>query len=153
MMSEQMGNLPAAAQCYDQAVQMIGNSMVMANQYGMPVPDNVFFSFAYCHFNAARVKATAGWTQFAPMHLAQAHEALNRAIAMNPNFGQYHAAAGVLLLAEGNVAMAAQAFQHAVQLNPMDSWSQWMLSSLYSLQGNTGASQQHYAAAAQIQPH
>jgi hypothetical protein len=28
MMSEQMGNLPAAAQCYDQAVQMIGNSMV-----------------------------------------------------------------------------------------------------------------------------
>src|SRR5262249_47338468 len=89
MMAEQMGNFAGAGQGYDQAIQSIGNSMVMANQYGMPVPDNVFFSFAYCHFNAARVKSMAGWAQFAPMHLAQAHEALNRAIAMNPNFGQY----------------------------------------------------------------
>jgi tetratricopeptide (TPR) repeat protein len=152
MMAEQMGNLPAAAQYYDQAIGVIGNVMTMAGQYGMPILDNVFFSFAYCHFNAARVKATIGWAQFAPMHLAQAHQALNQAIAINPNFFQYHSAAGMVLLAEGNVAVAAQAFQRAIQLNPSDAWSQWMLASLYSLQGNHMASQQYYASASQMQP-
>ena len=152
MMAEQMGNLPGAAQCYDQAIAMIGNSMGMAGQSGVPILDNVFFSYAFCHFNAARVKSTAGWPQFAPVHLSQAHQALSQAIALNPGFFQYHSAAGVLLLAEGNVAGAVQSFQRAVQLNPMDSWSQWMLASLYSVQGNAMASNQSYAAAAQIQP-
>jgi tetratricopeptide (TPR) repeat protein len=152
MMAEQMGNLPGAAQCYDQAIAMVGNSMTLAAQYGVPIPDNIFFSFSYCHFNAARVKSMAGWPQFAPMHLNQAHQALNNAIAINPGFFQYHSAAGVLLLAEGNVGGAIQSFQHAIQLNPMDSWSQWMLASLYSMQGNAMASNQVYRTAVQIQP-
>jgi|SRR5271166_214695 len=152
MAEQMMGNLPVAAQGYDQAIAMIAGSMGTAAQSGVPVPDSVFFALACSHFNAARVKAALGWLQFAPMHLAEAHQALNRAIAINPNFFQYHSAAGTVLLAEGNAALATQAFLRAVQLNPMDSWSQWMLSSLYSLQGNPGVAQQYYAAAAQIQP-
>jgi tetratricopeptide (TPR) repeat protein len=152
MLAEQMGNLAGAVQCYDQAIATIANSMGMAGQYGVPVTDSVFFTFGVCHFNAARVKSMAGWSQMAPMHLAQAHEALRRAIDLNPNFFQYYSAAGVLLLAEGNVGGAMQSFQRAVQLNPMDSWSQWMLSSLYQVQGNAAAANQYYAAASQIQP-
>jgi tetratricopeptide (TPR) repeat protein len=152
MMAEQMGNLAGAAQGFDQAIAIIGNSMGMAGQYGVQVTDSVLFSYAICHFNAARVKTMAGWSQFAPMHLSQAHQALSQAIAINPGFFQYHSAAGVLLLAEGNVAGAMQSFQRAVQLNPMDSWSQWMLASLYQVQGNAMASNQYYAAASRIQP-
>jgi tetratricopeptide (TPR) repeat protein len=152
MMAEQMGNLPGAAQAYDQAIAGIGNSMSQARQCGVPVTDSVLFSYAYCHFNAARIKSMAGWSQFAPMHLGQAHQALAQAIAINPGCPQYHSAAGVLLLAEGNVTGAVQSFQRAVQMNPMDSWSQWMLSSLYSMQGNVMASNQSYAVAAQYNP-
>lgn len=152
MMAEQTGNLMAAGQCYDQAIATIANTMNMASQSGIPILDNVFFSFSVCHFNAARVKAVAGWPQAAPMHLGQALQALNQAIAINPNFFQYHSAAGVVLLAQGNIGEALKAFQRAVQLNPSDSWSQWMLASLYSAQGNTIASNQYYAAATQVQP-
>jgi tetratricopeptide (TPR) repeat protein len=152
MAAEQMGNILGAAQCFDQAIATIANSMAMAGQHGIPVTDSVLFSYAICHFNAARVKSMTGFAQFAPMHLAQAHEALRRAIDLNPGCFQYYSAAGVLLLAEGNVAGAMQSLQRAVQLNPMDSWSQWMLASLYQVQGNAMASNQYYAAAAQIQP-
>jgi tetratricopeptide (TPR) repeat protein len=152
MMAEQMGNLPGAAQGYDQAIALIGSSMTLAMQSGVPVPDNVLFIFSFSHFNAARVKHLAGWPQFASMHLSQAHQALNQAIAINPGFFQYHSAAGVLQLAEGNVAGAMASFQRAIQLNPMDSWSQWMLASLYSMQGNAVASNQVYHSAVGIQP-
>jgi tetratricopeptide (TPR) repeat protein len=152
MLAEQMGNLSVASQCYDQAIAMIGTSMNTAGQSGIPIHDNVFFSFSFCHFNAARVKAAAGWPQAAPSHLGQALQAVNQAIVINPNFFQYHSAAGAVLLAQGNVADATRAFQHAIQLNPMDGWSQWMLASLYSAQGNTVASSQYYAAATQVQP-
>ena len=152
MIAEQTGNWAAVAPCYDQAIAFIGNSIAGAVQAGIPVPDNVHFSYAFCHFNAARVKAAMGWPQLAPMHLAQAFQGLQQALAINPNFFQYHSAIGVVMLAQGNVAGAMQAFQRAVQLNPADSWSQWMLASLYSAQGATAVSNQYYAAAVQVQP-
>jgi len=152
MMAEQMGNWAAVAPCYDQAIAFIGNSMAGAIGSGTPIPDNVHFSYAFCNFNAARVKAAMGWPQAAPMHLAQAFQSLQQAIAINANFFQYHSALAVVMLAQGNVAGALQAFQRAVQLNPADSWSQWMLASLYSSQGATAISNQFYAAATRVQP-
>jgi tetratricopeptide (TPR) repeat protein len=148
-LAEQMGNLQGAVQCFDQAILLIGNTVSAAAQAGIPVLDNVFFSHAYCQFNAARVKAMAGWPQAAPMHLAQALQSMNQAIQRNPGFAPYHAAAGMVLAAQGNVVEAVRAFQQAVQLNPADAWSQWMLASLASTQGNTVAANQYYAAAMQ----
>jgi tetratricopeptide (TPR) repeat protein len=152
MMAEQMGNPGAAVPMYDQAIAMIAQSMTLAMQSGMPVPDNVFFCLAQCHFSAARAKAAVGWPQAVPMHLMQAREAIGRAISINPGFFQYHSAAGVVLLAQGDMPGAAQEFQNAVQLNPMDAWSQWMLASLHQSQGQAGLAQQYYAAAQQVQP-
>ena len=152
MMAEQMGNLPAAAPCYDQAIALIGNAIAMASQSGIPVLDNVYFSYAFCNFNAARVKAALGMPQAAPLHLSHAYQAMQQALAMNPGFFAYHSAFAVVLLAQGNVAAAVQEFQRAVQLNPADGFSQWMLSSLYTSQGNTAMANQYYAAAQQAQP-
>ena len=152
MVAEQTGNWAAVAPCYDQAIGLIGNAIGGAVQSGMPVFDNVYFSYAFCHFNAARVKAAMGWPQAAPMHLMQAFQGMQQAIAINPGNFQYHSALGVVILAQGNVAGALQSFQRAVQLNPADSWSQWMLASLYSTQGATAISNQYYAAAVQVQP-
>ncbi len=151
-MAEQMGNVFAACQFYDQAIGLIANSAGMANQYGIPVTDNVFFSLAYCHFNAARLKAAAGWPQAVPAHLNLALQAVNQAMAINPNVFFYHSGAALILLAMSNLPAAVMEFQRAVQLNPADSWSQWMLSSLYTAQGNTMAANQYYNAAASAQP-
>lgn len=152
VMAEQMGNGVNASQFYDQAIGVIANTVGTANQYGVPITDNVFFGLAFCHFNAARLKAAMGWPQAVPQHLNIALQAINQALAMNPNFFAYHSAAGLILLAMSNVPAAVQEFQRAVQLNPADAWSQWMLSSLYTSQGNTMAANQHYAAAASAQP-
>ena len=151
-MAEQMGNGVGASQLYDQASGVIANAVGMANQYGVPIFDNVFFSLAFCHFNAARLKAAMGLPQAVPQHLNTALQAINQALAINPNFFAYHSAAGLILLAMSNVPAAVQAFQRAVQLNPADAWSQWMLSSLFTVQGNTVAANQYYAAAASAQP-
>jgi len=151
-MAEQMGNGVGASQLYDQASGVIANAVGMANQHGVPIFDNVFFSLACCHFNAARLKAAMGLPQAAPQHLNTALQAINQALAINPNFFAYHSAAGLILLAMSNVPAAVRAFQRAVQLNPADAWSQWMLSSLFTVQGNTVAANQYYAAAASIQP-
>jgi tetratricopeptide (TPR) repeat protein len=151
VMAEQMSNVPGAIQCYDQAIGLIANTIGMASQSGIPVLDNVFFVYGYCHFNSGRLKAALGWGQYTPMHLMQALQALNQAITINPNFFQYHSAAGVVLVAQGAIPAAVQAFERAVQLNPADAWSQWMISSLYSAQGNVVQANRYYAAAAQVQ--
>src|ERR1035437_4143719 len=93
-MAEQMGNVFAACQLYDQAIGLIANTIGMATQYGIPVTDNVFFSVAYYHFNAARLKAAAGWPQAVPAHLNFALQAVSQAIAINPNVYLYHSGAG-----------------------------------------------------------
>ena len=77
LVEQTMGNLPAAAQNYDQAIGMISSALGLAAQSGLPIQDNVFFCLACCHFHAARVKAAAGYPQFAPMHLAQAQSGWN----------------------------------------------------------------------------
>lgn len=110
MMAEQMGNLPAAATCFDQAIALIGNTIAMATQSGIPVLDNVYFCYAFCSFNAARVKAALGMPQAAPLHLGQAFQAMEQALAMNPGFFAYHSAFAVVLLAQGNVPAAVQEF-------------------------------------------
>ena len=104
MLAEQVGNWSFAAQCYDQSIAIIGNAMTVAGQYGMPVLDNVFASYAVCHFQAARVKAAAGWANYAPMHLAAASQAINQAIAIRPDVAQYRAAAGMVQAAQGSLS-------------------------------------------------
>ncbi len=104
MLAEQVGNWPFAAQCYDQSIAIIGNAMIMAGQYGMPVLDNVFASFAICQFQAARVKAAAGWANLAPAHLAAASQAINQAIAIRPDVAQYREAAAVVQAAQGSLS-------------------------------------------------
>lgn len=101
MLAEQVGNWSFAAQCYDQSIAIIGNAMTIAGQYGMPVLDNVFASYAVCHFQAARVKSAAGWANLAPAHLAAASQALYQAIAIRPDVAQYRAAAAMVQAAQG----------------------------------------------------
>src|ERR1039457_5081175 len=78
MMREAAGNGGAAAQLYEQAIALLGNSMMVAWQSGVFIPDSIQYAFAYSHFSAARVEAALGWPQ-APAHLAMALDALNRA--------------------------------------------------------------------------
>jgi hypothetical protein len=104
MLAEQVGNWPFSAQCYDQAIAIIGNAMAIAGQYGMPILDNVFASYAACHFQAARVKAAAGWANFAPAHLAAAAQAFNQAMAMRPDLAQYRTAAAMVQAAQGGLS-------------------------------------------------
>jgi Tfp pilus assembly protein PilF len=149
LMAEQsMGNLPAAAQGYDQAIGLMFNAL---NSVVQP-SDGALFNYAVCQFNAARVKVALGLGQFAPMHLGQAHEALAQAIGQNPGYFIYHSAMGMVLVGEGNASLAEQAFKRALQLNPSDSWSQWMLASLCATRGNGKSARTYYAAALQAQP-
>lgn len=112
MLAEQVGNWPMAAQCYDQSIAVIGNSIAVAGQYGVPVLDNVFATYAVCNFQAARAKAAAGYGQFASAHLGVALQAINQAAAMRPDVPQYQAAAAFLQSAQSgslpaqNVAFA-----------------------------------------------
>src|ERR1017187_2952100 len=105
MMMEASGNGPAAAQLYEQAIAVLGNSMMVARQSGVFVPDSILYTFAYSHFSAARVEAAMSWP-LAPAHLAIALDALNQAIAVNPSVFQYHALAGAVLAAQGNLLWA-----------------------------------------------
>ena len=152
MMMEMSGNIPLAGQLYDQALGFIGGSMVYARQSGIFVTDQILFTFGYFQFAAARAKAMMGFAPLAATHLAQSLDALNQAIAVNPNFFQYHAAAGTVLMAQGNVSWAIQAFQRALQLNPLDAWSQWMLASVHTYLGNPALANQYYAGACQAAP-
>jgi tetratricopeptide (TPR) repeat protein len=151
MMMEASGNGPAAAQLYEQAIAVLGNSMMLARQSGVFIPDSILYTSAYSHFSAARVEAAIGWPQ-APAHLAMALDALNQAIAVNPNVFQYHAMAGAVLAAQGNLPWAMQAFTRALQLNPADVWSGYMLSALYAAQGNVAMAGQHFANVQQVVP-
>ncbi len=140
MMAEMSGNIPVASQWYDQAIGLIGNSIGMARQSGIPVTEQVFFAFAQCSFNAARIKTMMGWVPAAANHLAQALEALNQAIAINPGLFQLHSAAGTVMMAQWNLPWAGKAFQRALQLNPQDPWSQYMLNVLHSMRGQAAQS-------------
>ena len=152
MMVEAGGNLPGAAQCYEQAAAILSTCIVEAQQYQIPVDPQGWFSLSWCHFNTARTQTMLGWGAAAPGHLMQAHNALNIAINMNPTFAPFHAAMGVLLATEGQAALATQAFSRAIQLNPADAFSQYMLALLNQVQGNVAAGTQHYAAAQQYAP-
>ncbi len=151
-MLEMSGNPPAAAQLYEQAAGLIGNSVVQSRQWNIPVSPDVLFVLATCHFQAARMQAVQGWTQPAAMHLAQALDALNQAIMLSPNVFQLHSAAGTVLAAQGNPAEAARAFERALQLNPADVYSQYMLGALNLSQGNAAAGNDYYQAARQAAP-
>jgi hypothetical protein len=102
LLAEQVGNWLFAAQCYDQSIATIGNAMAIAGQSGMPILDDVFASFAVCHFQAARAKAAAGWGHLAPAHLAASLQAINQAIAIRPDVGQYRMAASIVEAAQGS---------------------------------------------------
>lgn len=115
--AEQLGNWPAAAQCYDQSIAMIGQTMAVAAQYGMPILDNVYASLAVSHFQAARAKAASGWAQFAPAHLAAAAQAINQAVAMRPDVPQYQAAASIVQAAQAGLS-GAQPVPSSVQFLP-----------------------------------
>ncbi len=131
---------------------VLGGSMQAAQQYFIPTPESIYYSFAYLNFQAARVQMRMGFAPGAPNHLAQALWALNQAIAINPNYFQYHASAGTVLAAQGNLWWADQAFQRALQLNPNDQWSQYMLSSIRQSQGNYAQGKQIYNALQQSNP-
>ncbi|HEY1758185.1 MAG TPA: tetratricopeptide repeat protein [Bryobacteraceae bacterium] len=150
-MLEASGNAMGAAQMYEQALGVLWNSMTMAGQSGVFIPDSILYTFGYWHLTAARVESSMGWPQ-APAHLAMALDALNRAIAINPNLFQYHAVAGAVLAAQGSFAWAVQAFTRALQLNPADVWSRYMLSAMYSAQGNMAMAGQNFAAVQQVAP-
>ena len=151
-MIETMGNPMGAAQTFDQAIGLVAGAINAAAQMGLPMTDQTFFGLGWCSFQGARLKAAFGQTQVAAQYIAQAHQAIAQAIAVNPGFFGYHSAMGTVLLVEGNAAMAAQSFLRAVQLNPMDAFSQWMLSSLHSAQGDAAGASYYYNAAVGQQP-
>lgn len=144
MNAEQGGNLSAAMQFYDQAVASIQQSMVLAQQSGIYIPDNVYFTVSFAHFSAARVKNVSGWGPIAWSDLNQSLIALNQAITLNPNIVQYHVFAGTVLMTLGNLPEAERAFMTALRLNPSEPWSQYMLAFLNSARGNTTAANQYY---------
>jgi tetratricopeptide (TPR) repeat protein len=152
MMAEAMGQLPPAAQSFEQAAQWFDTSVASAQQLGLPIWDFAYFSCGYAHFNAARLYAQLGQWQATPPHLGQALAALNAAIGVNPRVGYYHSSAGMVLLAQGNTAEAERAFQTAIGLNPNDGWAQYMLAAIHAAQGNTAASTQMYSAAQAAMP-
>ena len=152
MMAEANGNIPSAAQLYDQSIMLITNSVTLARQYGVFVPDPILFTLAFSHYCAARVKGLLGWTPAASGHLAQSLDTLNQAIAINPNLFQYHGLAGTVLVFQGNLPEAERAFRYALHLNPMDPWSQWMLGFIQAAQGNMAAANQYYTSAVQQSP-
>ncbi|MGE3540858.1 MAG: hypothetical protein AB7N91_25910 [Candidatus Tectimicrobiota bacterium] len=153
IMSEQMGNLLWAGQCYENALACMEHAMGIARQYDLQVGDNRLFHYAFCHFNAARVKAAAGWRHETSPHLTQALQALQQAIVLNPHAGDYHAGIGAVFLAQENVRQAIPAFKQAVRLNPRDAWSHWILAAISMVQGNFLAAKQYYTTAARLQPH
>jgi len=152
MQAEQFGNAVAAAQLYDQASTCIQQCMFMAQQSGVPVPENVHFTAALANFNSFRIKSVLGWGPMAWASLNQALMAINQAIILNPNQFQYHAFAGTTLLAMGDLPEAERALTSAQRLNPADPWTQYMLAFLYSLRGKTSVANQIYAPLQQMAP-
>ncbi len=152
MAYEASGNVAAAAQLYEQSAATIGSSILMAQQAGVPITDQVFFVCACAHFHAARLRSISCWTPAITNHLLQAQGAIGQAIAVNPGFFQYHSAAGMIEIAMSNAVGALAAFQRALQLNPVDAWSQYMLGILYAAQGNAATGNHYYHAAARTVP-
>jgi tetratricopeptide (TPR) repeat protein len=144
MNAEQGGNLNAAMQFYDQAIASIQQSMMLAQQSGIYIPDNVYFTVSFTHFSAARVKNVLGWGPVALNDLNQSLTALNQAISINPNIIQYHVSAGTILMTLGNLPEAERAFMTALRLNPSEPWSQYMLAFLNSARGNSAVANQYY---------
>jgi hypothetical protein len=116
--AESQGNAAYAGQLYDQAAWWIGQSMMMAQQWGAFVPDGVHATLANVHASAARAWLAMGQPMVAWQHLQQALMSLNQAIALNPQFAPYHAAAGTVLMAMGNVPEAQRAFSMVQLLQP-----------------------------------
>ena len=134
MLAESQGNAMAAAQCYDQAIGWIQQSMLTAQQWGTFVPDGVFATLANAHASAARVKNLLGYPPMAWQHLSQALGCLNQAIAQNPRMAVYHSAAGTLLMSMNNLPDAWRAFSTVQQLQPGDPYSMQMLNMLQGMQ-------------------
>ncbi|HTT12100.1 MAG TPA: tetratricopeptide repeat protein [Burkholderiaceae bacterium] len=152
MMAETAGNPQYAAQCYDQSIVLIQQSMMGAQQIGMPVPPHVHFALGQAHFCAARAKNAMGWAPLALGHLSYALGAINLAISAGPYVPDYHAFAGMVLLAQGNVAEAQRALTTALQLQPVNPPVQYLLSMVYAAQGNSAIAQQHYSAVQGMMP-
>jgi tetratricopeptide (TPR) repeat protein len=152
MNAEQGGNLSAAIQFYAQAIASIQQSMFLAQQSGVYIPDNVYFSASFAHFSAARVKNALGWGSVAWNDLNQSLTALNQAITLNSNVVQYHVFAGTVLMTLGNLLEAERAFMTALRLNPSEPWSQYMLAFLNSARGNTAAASHYYYSLQQKAP-
>ncbi len=79
--AEQSSNLWAAMQLYDQAINLIQQSLELAYQYGIPAANNVYYDLALAHFSNARVKNMLGWSEISRSHLHQA-------LAINPCLAQ-----------------------------------------------------------------
>jgi len=139
MLAESQGNAMAAAQCYDQAIGWIQQSMLTAQQWGTFVPDGVFAALANAHASAARVKNLLGYPPIAWQHLSQALGCLNQAIAQNPCMAVYHSAAGTLLMSMNNLPDARRAFSAVQQLQPGDPYSMQMLNLLQGMQARAPA--------------
>jgi hypothetical protein len=50
-MIETMGNPMGAAQCFDQAIGLVGNAVNAASQLGLPMTDQTFFGLGWCSFH------------------------------------------------------------------------------------------------------
>jgi tetratricopeptide (TPR) repeat protein len=152
MAFEQVGNLLAAASCWEQATTCVNGAMMYANQWMVPIPQTVYFTLGTYHYHAARVKAMMGRADQVGWHLAMALDSVQRALALNPSYGPYHSFAGTVLLCQGNYGGAIWELQEAVRLNPNDGWSQWMLASVYQAMGKAAMMNPYYNAALQFRP-
>ncbi|GBF79682.1 tetratricopeptide repeat protein [Aphanothece sacrum] len=150
--AEMTQNFPVAANLYAQTIEQIKHSISIARQVGQFVSGYVYYSLGFTYFRAALMQTTLGFQELAPNYLTDSLANVNQAIALNPNFFQYHSLAGEILLAQGNTVEAQKAFSFALQLNPMDAKSSWMLSFLYSARQQTAMANQYYQKAHQIQP-
>lgn len=152
MLAETQGNNFGAAQWYNQAILQVQGAMASAQQFGVFIPDQIYYTLAYAGYSAARANSQLGnWPEFW-RHCNGALWALNAALAINPNQVMYHVAAGSVLLAQGNLPEAERALSTALRLNPQEPWAQYMLAVLNSARGNATAAEIYYTAARQTAP-
>jgi tetratricopeptide (TPR) repeat protein len=81
------------------------------------------------------------WSQLAKIHysagkIAEAHEAINRALKINPYKPDYLYVLGRILQAENKPAEALQTFQELVQVNPTESDAYYEMSVIYQQQSD-----------------
>lgn len=82
--AEQIGNLWAAMQSYDQAIAYIQQSIAFAQQSGIHIIGKVYYDLAQAHFSNARVKNLLGYSEMSWYHCNQAQFTLNQALAADP---------------------------------------------------------------------